>query len=184
MNVKGLAFIQIKTQITYVFGKERWNIFFNQLKESNSFFNLSILATTKIPINEYLVFVDTMLKEFYKNDKKVFWKMGKDGATTSLAKDGPFRVFLKRKRNPQAFINSILPRIWNLYFDEGYEKFLLDKNIMYVYIFNLPIYHVYFEYTTMGYIERALELFGVTIKKIIKLLGSTKEIHYKLVLDL
>ena len=53
MNVKGLAFQQFRSQLIYEFDEERWNNYFEILKESNPFFQQGVIATTNIPLEEY-----------------------------------------------------------------------------------------------------------------------------------
>ncbi len=70
MNVKGLAFQQFRSQLIYEFDEERWNNYFEILKESNPFFQQGVIATTNIPLEEYITFLDTMLKTSIKTMRK------------------------------------------------------------------------------------------------------------------
>ncbi len=184
MNVSGLPFTQFKAQLIYEFGEERWNDFFEDLKESHSFFEDAVLATTKIPLEEYLAFMDARVKEFNNGDEKIFWKFGKQAAIVSLRESGPYYAFIRSKRTPESFFSSILHRVWTMTYDEGIAKNVAEGNIFHVYIRDLPRYHPYFEYSVMGFVLKALELYGTTIKEIIKVKASAKEIYYKLILDL
>ncbi|KKM93094.1 hypothetical protein LCGC14_1211850 [marine sediment metagenome] len=184
MNVKGYPFIAITKQLIYEFDKEHWNDFFQSFKESHSYFNRGILPTTMIPVEEFIAFLDAMLKEFYNGDEKVFWRYGEAAAEASLSEKGPFHIYIKRKREPKDFVDNILARIWSNYYDEGRVKFVLEGNIIHAYILDLPIYHAYFEYTTMSFNKKVSELFGIPVKETIKVKSSAKETHYKLILDL
>lgn len=184
MNVKGLAFQQFRSQLIYEFDEERWNNYFEILKESNPFFQQGVIATTNIPLEEYITFLDTMLKEFYKNDEKMYWILGKLSAIYTLSEKGPFHAYIRTKRDPESFISKILHRVWNMYYDEGSVKYQVKENIMHAYILDLPKYHIYFEYNNMGYAEKALGIIGVQVKETIKVKSSAKEIYYKFVLDL
>ena len=55
---------------------------------------------------------------------------------------------------------------------------------MHAYVLDMPLLPIYFEYTNMGYVQKALEIIGVQVKEIIKIKSSVKEIYYKFVLDL
>jgi len=61
---------------------------------------------------------------------------------------------------------------------------VLEGNIIHAYILDLPIYHAYFEYTTMSFNKKVSELFGIPVKETIKVKSSPKEIYYKFVLEL
>ena len=184
MNVKGVAFDARKEQIISAFGEERWNGFIQRFEESHPIFERGILATTLIPVKEFLAFIDEAIKEFYDGDYKMTWKLGEESAEFSLKENGPFHIFLKHKREPKDFLTNLLPRLWNMYYDEGSVKYEFEGNIMHAYVLDMPLYHIYFEYTNMGYVQKALELIGVQVKNIIKVNSSAKEIYYKFELDL
>ncbi len=184
MNVKGVAFLQIKDRIIYEFGEEGWNDFFEVFKASYPFFNQVILAITNIPVEEFIAFLDVMVKEFYNGDEEVYRILGKLAAKFTLKEGGLFHIYIKRKREPKDFITKILYRVWSMFYDEGSVKYEVDGNITHLYILDMPIYHVFFEYVTTGFAQKALELIGVSIKDVTKVKGSAKETHYKFVLDL
>ena len=184
MKVKGLSFLPTKLQIIYEFGEERWDDFFEMFKASHPYFNQGIIATTEIPMEEYISFLDAMLKEFYNGDEKTYWRLGRLNAKFTLSEKGPFHAFVRSKRAPKDFISKILHRVWNMNYTGGSAKNEVEGNIMHAYIFDLPRYHIYFEYVVMGYIEKALEIIGVQVKETIKVKGTAKEMHYKFVLDL
>ncbi len=184
MNVKGYPFIAITKQLKYEFDKEHWNDFFQRFKESHSYFDQGILPTTLIPVEEFTAFLDAMVKEFYNGDEKIYWRYGEEAAKASLGEKGPFHIYIKGKREPKYFVDNILARIWSNYYDGGRLKFVLEGNIIHAYILDLPIYHAYFEYTTMSFNKKVSELFGIPVKETIKVKSSTKEIYYKFILDL
>ncbi len=184
MNVKGVAYIARKEEIISEFGEERWNDFNKRFEESHPIFEGGILATKWIPVEEFLAFIDEVIKEFYNGDYKMTWKLGEKSAEAGLTENGPFHVFLRSKREPKDFLSNVLPRIWNMYYDEGSVKYEFEGNIMHAYVLDMPLYHIYFEYTNMGYVEKALEITGFQVKEIIKVKSTLKEIYYKFVLDL
>ena len=184
MNVKGYPFIAITKQLIYDFNKELWNDFFQKFKVSNPYFNQLILPTTLIPVEKFIVFLDAMLKEFYNGDEKTYWRYGEEAAKTSLSEKGPFHIYVKHKKEPKDFIIKVIPRFWNNYYDGGSTSNMLEGNIMHAYMLDLPVCHPYFEYTTMGYRQKALELMGIHVKETIKVRSTPKETYYKFVLDL
>ncbi len=184
MNVKGLSFLPTRSQLIYEFGEERWNDFFESFKVSHPYFDQVILATTEIPMEKYISFIDAMLKEFYNGDEKIYWRLGRLSAKFTLSEKGPFHAFVRSKREPKEFLSKILHRLWDMNFTGGNAKNEVEGNILHAYIYDLPKYHIYFEYVVMGYIEKALEIIGAKVKEITKVKGTAKEIHYKFVLDL
>ena len=62
-------------------------------------------------MEEFLAFIDEVIKEFYNGDYKMTWKLGEKSAETGLSENGPFHVFLKRKTEPRYFLSNILHRI-------------------------------------------------------------------------
>ncbi|MFX1295967.1 MAG: hypothetical protein ACFFD2_14095 [Promethearchaeota archaeon] len=184
MNIKGIAFLSGKNSVISRLGEKCWNDFYKKFKESNPEFPDKILATTKIPIDTFILFQDAMIKEFNNGNKEIWWKYGGIAAKQTLSDKGPFRIFLKRRRTPKEFINNLLHRVWNLYYDAGIAKNELEGNNMHIYLLNMPKYYIYIEYTVMGFLQKSLELVGISVKKTVKIKGSAEEIHYKFVLDL
>ncbi len=186
MNVKGLAYQSRRDQTISEYGEERWNDFFEKFKESNPFFNQIILPTSEIPIEEFIRFQEEIVKEFYNGDEKIYWKFGERSAETSLSEGGPLHIFVKKKGLSalENFTKKILPSIWPIYYDEGRTVTTLKGNIIHASILDLPLYHIYFEYVVMGYIQKGLELIGVPVKETIKVKSSANDSYYNFVLDL
>ncbi len=184
MNVKGFTFTATEDGITSRFGEERWKDFYQRFKASHPKFPNSILPTSQIPADLYLALQDAVVSEFHNGDEKIFWKFGERAARNTLSEKGPFHIYVKRKREPKDFITNVLGRIWNMFYDEGSVKYEVEGNIAHLYILDMPLYHLYFEYSTVGYVVKALEIMEVSVKETIKVKGSAKETHYKLILDL
>ncbi|MFX1389953.1 MAG: hypothetical protein ACFE9Z_07830 [Promethearchaeota archaeon] len=125
-----------------------------------------------------------MIKEFHNGNQKVLWSFGEQSAQISLNEQGYLNAYIKLKRTPVDFINSFLAHIWTHYFVGGTEKIEIEGDILHVQLLDFPKYHPYLELTTMGYIKKALELVGITIREAKKIESSAKEIYYQFTLDL
>lgn len=183
MNVKGISFIHVRQAHISLFGKERWTKFFQEFKNQNNEFPVDPLVTTPIPIDIYLSFIDELTKEYYNGNQRVYWGFGESAAQTSLSEEGFLNIFVRNKKNPKSFINFVLARIWNNYFDMGREEFEIEGNLLHARLLDLPRYHPYFELTTMGYVKKALEIVGIKVKEARKIKSSAKETYYQFVLD-
>ena len=172
MNVKGIVFLTGKTAITAVFGEERWDSFMANLAEKDKFFSNIIMSVTPIPVDNFILFLDELCKEFFNNDKMQYLTFGKQAAQFALSSEGPYKSYLLTKDIKQ-YIESVLPRLWSTYFDEGKPTALFENNIVHFKITGLTIKHTYFEYLIMGYFQQALKIFGKkTVAKRIRSLSS------------
>ena len=118
MNVKGTAYITRKDTIIKNFGEERWKSFSARLAEKDKYFNNMIMNITLIPLDNFILFLDEVLKEFFNNDKMHYWKLGEKSAEFSLSQGGPYHSYVLTKDIKQ-FVESGLPKIWSTYFDGG-----------------------------------------------------------------
>ena len=81
----------------------------------------------------------------------------------------------------RAFITRKLPILWRLYFTEGDININFDDEVIHIKL-DIPVSHLYFEYSFMGYIKRAIELLGVNKFAVNKIRGVStgdKEIYYQ-----
>jgi hypothetical protein len=159
MNVKGTAYVTRKDTIIKAFGEERWNSFSTKLAAKDKYFSQPIMTITLIPLDKFIVFLDDVLSEFFKNDNNHYWKLGEKSADFSLAEGGPYHSFLLTKDIKQ-LVESGMPRIWSTYFDGGTFTSKFENNVIHITISNLPAKHIYFEYLIMGYIRQSLVIFG------------------------
>ncbi len=181
MEVKGVAFLSRKEGIIKQFGKEKWEEFIKKISTEESYFKQPILASTLIPVQSFLIFQDVLLKEFYNNNEQVYWMIGEKSAEWSLL-EGPYKTFLKTK-DLNKFVESSLPLLWKMFYSSGIVYTKLDNNnIAHIKILDLPIWHIHFEYTIMGYCKRAFELLGIENLIMNKIKGVSlgdKEIYYQ-----
>ena len=172
MNVKGTFYVVTKTAMTAGFGEERWNSFMARLAEKDNYFSKMIMAITLIPVEKLIIIFDEMCNEFFNNDKMQYEMFGKIGAKYALSADGPYKSFMLIKDIKQ-FIESILPKVWSMYFDGGVATARLENKIAHIKVTGLQIKNVYFEYLVMGYFQQAIKVFGKkSIAKRVRSLAS------------
>jgi hypothetical protein len=172
MNVKGTFYVITKTAMIAAFGEERWNSFMAKLAEKDKYFKNVIMSITLIPVGKLIILFDEMCKEFFNNDRMQYSMFGKVGAQYALSPEGPYKSYMLTKDIKQ-FIESVLPKLWSTYFDEGIPATLFENNVAHLKITGLQIKNLYFEYLIMGYFQKALKMFGKkTVAKRVRSLSS------------
>ncbi len=169
MNVKGIIFLTGKNAITQVFGKEPWDSFVVKLAAKDKFFSNIIMSVTPVPLDKFILFLDELVKEFFNNDMMQYETFGKVAAQFVLSGDGMYKSYLLIKDKKQ-IVDSIVPKLWSTYFDEGKVEAKFEKNVAHFKVTGLPFRHRYFEYLIMGFIEKSLKIYG--IKNVPKLIRS------------
>jgi hypothetical protein len=159
MNVKGIIFLTGKTTIISVFGEEPWNSFIPKLAAKDNFFSNTIWSVTLIPMEKFIIFLDEMIKEFFQSDMMQYVTFGKVAAQFALSPEGPYKAYLLTKDIKQ-FVETVLPKLWSTYFDEGKVVAVLDNNTVHLKITGMQFKHMYFEKLLMGYYQKALKIFG------------------------
>ncbi len=180
MNVKGIVFLTGKSGIVGVFGEERWNSFMANLAEKDKFFKTIIMSITPIPVDKFILFLDEMCKEFFDNDRTQYLTFGKLAAQFALSPEGPYKSYLLTKDLKQ-YIESVLPRLWSTYFDEGIGITKFENNVAHLKVTGLQIKHLYFEYLIMGFFQKALKMFGKksVAKKVRSLSSGDEDIYFQ-----
>jgi hypothetical protein len=180
MNVKGISYVVTKNTMTAAFGEERWNSFMAKLAEQDKYFSSVIMSITPIPAEKLFVLFDGMCKEFFDNDKMQYEMFGRVGAKAVLSPDGPYKSFMLTKDIKQ-FVESVLPKVWSMYFDGGIATARLENNIAHIKITGIQIKHTYFEYLVMGYFKQALKMFGKksVAKRVRSLSSGDDDIYFQ-----
>ena len=172
MNIKGTVYLTGKTTIIAAFGEERWNSFIPKLAAKDKFFSNMIMSVTPIPVDKFILFLDELIKEFFNNDSMQYVTFGKAAAQYALSPEGPYKSYLLTKDIKQ-FVESVLPKLWSTYFDEGIPTTLFENNVAHLKITGLQIKHLYFEYLIMGYFQKAIKIFGKkTVAKRVRSISS------------
>ena len=159
MNAKGNIIVITRNNVIAGFGEERWNSFIPKLVAKDNYFNNIIMSVTPIPVDKFILFLDEMIKEFFNNDRMQYVTFGKAAAQYALSSEGPYKSYLLTKDIKQ-FVESVLPKLWSTYFDEGKPVTLFENNVAHLKIIGLQFKHLYFEYLIMGYFQKALKMFG------------------------
>jgi hypothetical protein len=159
MNVKGTFYVLTKATMIAGFGEERWNSFMARLVEKDKYFSTMIMSITLIPIEKLIILFDEMCREFFNNDKMQYTMFGKVGAKVALSPGGPYQSYLLTKEI-KPFVESVLPKLWSTYFDEGMATTMFNNNVAHLKITGLRIKNIYFEYLIIGYFQQALKMFG------------------------
>ena len=180
MNVKGIVYLTGKTTIIAAFGEERWNSFIPKLVAKDNFFSKIIMSVTPIPVDKFILFLDEMIKEFFNNDRMQYVTFGKAAAQYALSPEGPYKSYLLTKDIKQ-FVESVLPKLWSTYFDEGTPTTLFENNVAHLKITGLQIKHLYFEYLIMGFFQKALKIFGkkTVAKKVRSISSGDNDIYFQ-----
>ncbi len=172
MNVKGTFYVITKTAMITGFGEERWNSFMATLAEKDKYFSKMIMSITLIPVEKLIILFDEMCKEFFNNNRMQYSMFGKVGAKYALSPEGPYKSYMLTKDIKQ-FVESVLPKLWSTYFDEGKPTTQFENNVAHLKITGLQIKNIYFEYLIMGYFQKALKMFGKkSVAKPIRSLAS------------
>jgi len=121
-----------------------------------------------------------MLKEFFKNDSNQYLMFGKVGAKYALSPGGPYKSYLLTKDIKQ-FVESVMPKLWSTYFDEGECITKFENNIAHLKITGIQIKNLYFEYLAMGYFQKALKMFGKksVAKKIRSIASGDNDVYFQ-----
>ena len=129
INVKGSIYLTGKTTIISVFGEERWNSFIPKLTAKDNFFSNPIMSITRVPVEKFILFLDELVKEFFNNDMMQYVTFGKVAAQFGLSPEGMYKSYLLTKDTKQ-FVESVMPKLWSTYFDEGIVTALFENNVL------------------------------------------------------
>ena len=172
MNVKGIIYMTGKNAIIEVFGQEPWNSFMAKLAAKNKFFSNPIMSITPVPVEKFILFLDELVKEFFNNDMMQYVTFGKAAAQFALSEEGMYKSYLLTK-DTKKIVDLIVPKLWSTYFDEGIITAKFENNVAHFKITGLKFKHRYFEYLIMGFIQKALKIFGMkTVAKQVRSLAS------------
>ena len=129
MNVKGIVYLTGKTNLIEAFGEERWNSFIPKLTAKDKFFSNVIMSVTPIPIEKFILYLDVMIEEYFNNDMMQYVTIGKAAAKFAVSPEGPYKSYLLTKDINQ-FAESVMPKIYSTYFDEGKPTAKFENNIV------------------------------------------------------
>ncbi len=155
MQVKGSAFMPIKLYVVGKYGEDEWKKFMEEIAERRPYFQREVVVTSRIPVEDFLFFVDEYVRRFHRGKDDIFWHMGRDSARWALT-SGPYQHY-GQKKDLRYAVETGTKVLFSLYYDEGYGEGKLDGDRVIVRVGGLPVRHLYFEHTSMGYTEFIIE---------------------------
>jgi len=179
MNIKGTAFIARRSMLVGRIGQEAWDKFFAEVQNEIPCFVEPVVASSKIPIEDFLKFNELAVAQFFQGNPRIYWTFGEKSAEWALS-EGPYKSFFQ-SRDVRSFIGAS-PALWKAYYDEGDFSGYVDEGVVDLFLKKVPVKHVHFEFTVMGYAKRGLELIGTTVTKYEALKGYSlgdDEVHYR-----
>ena len=179
MRIKGSALLARKEIVTRRFGADAWSRIAQDMAARYPTFSAPLMASSLIPVNEFLAFHDEIMRRFYSGSSDEYFALGEESAEWALTK-GPYRRFLDRK-DVASFVDSI-PRLSSAYWDDPSTSYraTLDNETVELFVDGLPVWHPYFEYLVVGYIRRALKILcGDPVRTERVTGGSGTAYHYR-----
>jgi hypothetical protein len=180
MKAKGSFFAGRRSFIVQQFGEARWNAFIDKLAKTNPTFKSPILPTTTIPIDDYIAFNESLIAELFAGNTRSYWTFGEKAGEWALT-EGPYKHFRNNSKTVDELVKK-LPLIWSAYFTDGELVVSLNGREIDARLVDLPVWHLSFEYATMGFLKRAVELAGastVTPHRLEGVSAGQKAIHYR-----
>ena len=160
MKIRGTAFLGRKVFIIQSFGQDVWDRLIADIVQQQSFFQRDIMPITLIEEDEFLKFNDYVVGKLYGGDKNIYWTFGEESAKWAL-QEGPLKAFMASKKI-ENFIGTV-PHMWKSYYTEGHAEVRSnEKNIFELEIGGVELRHVYYEYTTFGFLKSGLILAGAS----------------------
>lgn len=156
MNVKGIAFLAREQMMIAAHGEAAWRAFFADFAKREPALAQHVLPVSKIPADAFLRFNDALTRHFYGGDERAYWRYGEQSAAYALTR-GQLKGLFKPGES-QKFLH-FTPAIWKGYFDEGeltatpHGSDAVDLRIS-----GVPIQHVYFEYSVIGFGKGGMEV--------------------------
>jgi AraC-like DNA-binding protein len=157
MKIKGSAVLARKHIITRQFGESEWAEFFKEMTSDFALFARPVLATSVIPLPDFLSFHDKLMSRFFGRQLPSYVSLGEQCARWAVT-DGPYRSFIA-DRDFHDFV-EFFPCTWRTYFLEtsSYCTTKVDGCSIEFEAFDLPRWHPYFEHFVVGYFKGALEV--------------------------
>lgn len=157
MYIKGTFYIARKDALIHEHGEVAWAQLDAELRERAAIFRRPITPATMIPLADYVRFQEAWLARFHDGDERAYWKVGASWAGWALTR-GPYRHLLAGLERSGEQISSVLARLWRVYTDAGELIAEHEGDRLSVEICDLPEWHLSLEYSTMGYVEKTVEL--------------------------
>lgn len=172
MKIKGTAFLGRKVFVVKAFGQEKWDQLIEEVAEIVPFYKREVMSITLIEAADFLKFNDFLVDKLYQGDKKIYWTFGDESARWALT-EGPLKAFVSSKKI-EMFIGTV-PHMWKAYYTEGEASVRgVDKNLFDVQISGVELKHLYYEFTTFGFLKTGILLAGATAVELDCVRGFSK----------
>ncbi len=158
MHVRGVAYLAREGLMQEEFGAERWAQFTQTLAPRLTFLAAKVLPVSRIPVGEFLALNDAIVRTFYRGDDAIYWRFGEQSGEYALTHQ---LKGLFAKDEVRKFL-QFTPQIWKSYFDGGELTCEVAPQHVDIRIFGVPVKHVYFEYSVIGFARGGLALLGVS----------------------
>ena len=178
MKVKGSTLLSRRAMLGERVGLEPYDAFVADFARKTPGFPQPMLASTLIPVDMFLAFNDELVRRFFGGKHEIWFEIGEKSAEF-FATQGPYVDSFYRGDYHRFW--SKLPMIWKTLYTEGEAHAseapggALDIEI------ELPVSHIYFELSTMGFVKRGLELKAgrkVEMKRVSGIDRGSK-VHYR-----
>jgi len=182
MRAKNTTLIARRKGIIDELGEEAWIAFVRKWSDRFPILAQPLVATSSLPIDEFLQINDEILKHFYKGRDKHYLDLGRASAQWALT-EGPYKRFVQQGIEP--FVKS-LPLIWTTYYSETPSRIVAEldeRRVVHLKVLDLGMWHAYFEYLVVGYVQRGLEIVtdaNVPCQAVKSGPSATNEIYYRL----
>lgn len=181
MRVKGTAYHARLNLLRAKLGADGVEAFVAKYCAAHPEFPSRVIATTQIPAEDFLAFIDAIVDEVYDGDQESLWEIGFQSAEWSLT-EGPYKNLIQAQ-DVERFASKA-PVMWSNFFDTGRAIQETHSDHVDLRIVGLPpgLRHPYFEYSVVGYFKRGLEMHGVEVEleRIAGFASGDEEVHYKL----
>ncbi len=182
MQVKGTAYLARKTMLERDKGVERVEALIRRFIADHPGFPNPVLATSLLPIREFMELNNRFVDELYDGDTMSYWTFGRGSAEWALT-EGPYRR-IREQKSLDEFVGSA-PLLYRNYFTEGGARAQRDPDgTVQLWIEGIPaeFHHVYFEYAIVGYFERGLEMVSgkpVRHTRVAGFSAGNDHVHYR-----
>jgi hypothetical protein len=159
MTVKGTAFLARMRTLASKASPAEIEALIKQVAQEHGVFSQPVLASTLIPVVQWIAFNDAAIERFYAGVVRTYWRFGEESAEFALS--GPYKN-LVQDRDVEAYAQAV-STAWKVYYSRGRAEGVWQGDVFRYSIEDVPVHHVYFEYTACGWVKRGLELIGAQV---------------------
>jgi hypothetical protein len=160
MKVKATMLLSRRAMLIERLTEAVYEQFLVDIGKEIPFFQKTLLPSTQIPVADFLRFNDALVDRFFGADKRIYWTFGEQSSEW-LSKNGPYVHQFKRGDFKRFW--AILPALWKTFYSEGEARVSSHDESLDIEI-DVPVEHVYFEYSILGFVKRGLELLGARLR--------------------